>query len=79
MDVIRLLKLSDIRPKRTIRVVLFMNEENGTRGAMKYAQVVAEKKENHIFALESDAGGFSPRGKLRLAGNPVSTDQRCWN
>ena len=62
MDVIRLLKLSDINPKRTIRVVLFMNEENGTRGAMKYAQVVAEKKENHIFALESDAGGFSPRG-----------------
>jgi hypothetical protein len=62
MDVIRLLKLSDIKPKRTIRVVLFMNEENGTRGAMKYAQVVAEKKENHIFALESDAGGFSPRG-----------------
>ncbi|HIG90392.1 MAG TPA: M28 family peptidase, partial [Flavobacteriaceae bacterium] len=51
-----------IRPKRTIRVVLFMNEENGTRGAMKYAQVVAKKNENHIFALESDAGGFSPRG-----------------
>ena len=62
MDVIRLLKLSDIKPKRTIRVVLFMNEENGTKGAMKYAQVVAEKGENHIFALESDAGGFSPRG-----------------
>ena len=62
MDVIRLLKLSSITPKRTIRVVLFMNEENGTRGAKKYAEESFAKGENHIFALESDAGGFSPRG-----------------
>ncbi len=62
MDVIRLLKLSGITPKRTIRVVLFMNEENGTRGAKKYAEESFAKGENHIFALESDAGGFSPRG-----------------
>ena len=62
MDVIRLLKLSGVTPKRTIRVVLFMNEENGTRGAKKYAEESFAKGENHIFALESDAGGFSPRG-----------------
>ena len=62
MDVIRLLKLSGITPKRTIRVVLFMNEENGLRGAKKYAEESFAKGENHIFALESDAGGFSPRG-----------------
>ena len=62
MDVIRLLKLSGVTPKRTIRVVLFMNEENGTRGAKKYAEESFAKSENHIFALESDAGGFSPRG-----------------
>jgi hypothetical protein len=62
MDVLRLMKESGITPKRSIRVVLFMNEENGLRGARKYAEVAKEKGENHIFALESDAGGFTPRG-----------------
>lgn len=62
MDVLRLLKESGIRPKRTIRCVLFMNEENGLRGGRKYAEVAKQKGENHIFALESDAGGFTPRG-----------------
>jgi len=62
MDVLRLIKSSGYIPKRTIRVVLFMNEENGLRGGSKYAAVAKNKKENHIFALESDAGGFSPRG-----------------
>ena len=73
MDVIRLLKLSGITPKRTIRVVLFMNEENGTRGAKKYAEESFAKGENHIFALESDAGGFSPRGFY------FDTDQKNFN
>lgn len=62
MEVLRLFKESGIRPKRTIRVVLFMNEENGLRGGKKYAEVAKEKGENHIFALESDSGGFTPRG-----------------
>lgn len=62
MDVLRLLKESGITPKRSIRVVLFMNEENGLRGATKYAEVAQQKGENHIFALESDSGGFTPRG-----------------
>lgn len=62
MDVLRLLKESGIKPKRSIRVVLFMNEENGLRGATKYAEVAKQKGENHIFSLESDAGGFTPRG-----------------
>ena len=62
MDVLRLLKESGIKPKRSIRVVLFMNEENGLRGATKYAEVAKQKEENHIFSLESDAGGFTPRG-----------------
>jgi len=62
MDVLRLLKESGIKPKRSIRVVLFMNEENGMRGARKYAAEVKQKGENHIFALESDSGGFTPRG-----------------
>ncbi len=62
MDVLRLLKVSGYKPKRTIRVVLFMNEENGLRGGIKYAEVATNKKENHVFALESDSGGFTPRG-----------------
>jgi hypothetical protein len=62
MEVLRLLRVSGYSPKRTIRVVLFMNEENGLRGAKKYAETVANKSENHVFALESDSGGFSPRG-----------------
>lgn len=62
MDVVRLLKKSGVRPKRTIRVVMFMNEENGMRGGNKYAEVAKQKGEKHVFALESDSGGFTPRG-----------------
>lgn len=62
MDVLRLLKESGIKPKRSIRVVLFMNEENGLRGGKKYAEIAKQKGENHVFALESDSGGFTPRG-----------------
>ncbi|GLU44091.1 M20/M25/M40 family metallo-hydrolase [Allomuricauda sp. NBRC 101325] len=62
MDVLRLLKETGYRPKRTLRVVLFMNEENGMRGGNKYAEVARSKNENHVFALESDSGGFTPRG-----------------
>ena len=62
MDVLRLIKANGYRPKRTIRVVLFMNEENGLRGGNKYAEVARAKNEKHVFALESDAGGFTPRG-----------------
>ena len=62
MDVLRLFKELGIKPKRSIRVVLFMNEENGLRGAKKYAEEVKLKGENHVFAIESDAGGFTPRG-----------------
>ncbi len=62
MEVLRILKSLGYKPNRTIRVVLFMNEENGLRGGNKYAEIAREKNENHFFALESDAGGFTPRG-----------------
>lgn len=62
MEVLRLFKEIGYTPKRTIRVVLFMNEENGLRGGKKYAEVARKNNENHIFALESDSGGFTPRG-----------------
>jgi carboxypeptidase Q len=61
IEVLRALKAIGYRPKRTIRVVLFANEENGLRGGTKYAEEAKNKNEQHIFALESDAGGFSPR------------------
>ena len=62
MEVLRLFKKVGYKPKHTIRVVLFMNEENGLRGGTKYAEEVKRKAEKHLFALESDAGGFTPRG-----------------
>ena len=62
MEVLNLFKKTGFKPKRTIRVVLFMNEENGLRGGTKYAEVANTNKEKHIFALESDSGGFTPRG-----------------
>ena len=62
MEVLRLFKSLDYKPKRTIRAVLFMNEENGLRGGKEYAEQAKENNEKHIFALESDAGGFTPRG-----------------
>lgn len=62
MEVLRLLKKIGYKPKRSIRAVLFMNEENGLRGGKKYAKIAMDKNENHVFALESDLGGFTPRG-----------------
>ncbi|MBP2281847.1 hypothetical protein H4V97_000165 [Flavobacterium sp. CG_23.5] len=62
MEVINIFKNLGYKPKNTIRVVLFMNEENGGRGGKKYEELAKANKENHIFALESDSGGFSPRG-----------------
>jgi carboxypeptidase Q len=62
IEAIRTLKAANIKPKRTIRAVAFMNEENGLRGGRKYAAIAEEKKEKHVAAMESDAGGFLPQG-----------------
>ena len=51
MEVVRILKNLNYKPKNTIRVVLFMNEENGGKGGAKYEEVAKQKNENHIFAL----------------------------
>ena len=50
------------QPKRTVRAVMYMNEENGTRGGKEYARVADSLGEQHIFGIESDAGGFTPHG-----------------
>jgi hypothetical protein len=62
IEVIRTLKALGYKPRYTIRAVLFMNEENGNKGGHAYADSAIAKKEQHVIAIESDAGGFSPRG-----------------
>jgi carboxypeptidase Q len=62
IEVIRALKATGMQPRRTVRAVLFMNEENGGGGSKAYLDSAISKKEQHIFALESDDGGFTPRG-----------------
>ena len=79
MEIIRVYKKLGIKPKRTIRVVMFMNEENGLRGGRKYAEVAATEKNNKfIFALESDAGGFTPRAFGFTAEPQVLSKLRNW-
>ena len=62
LEALRILKELKYKPKHTLRVVFFMNEENGNMGGKSYATLVKEKGEKHIAALESDRGGFAPRG-----------------
>lgn len=62
LEALRILQVLNIKPKHTIRVVFFMNEENGNRGGLGYATWTKEKGEKQVAAVESDRGGFSPRG-----------------
>ncbi len=62
IEILRAYKAMGFRPKKTIHFVLFANEENGTRGGKKYAEAARTSGQKYIFALESDAGGFTPRG-----------------
>ncbi len=61
IEVLRAFKSIGFKPKHTIQFVLFANEENGTRGAKKYSELAKANNEKHIFGLETDAGGFTPR------------------
>ncbi len=69
LEAARLLLALDLKPRRTIRVVHFMNEENGLGGAREYHRAHAEEMDRHVFAMESDSGGFSPEGFSSFA-NP---------
>lgn len=62
LEALRILKTLKYKPKHTLRLVFFMNEENGNRGGQDYAKIVKGKGEKQIAAVESDRGGFSPRG-----------------
>jgi Zn-dependent M28 family amino/carboxypeptidase len=62
IEVLRTLKALGLRPRRTVRVVLFMAEEFGGLGAEEYANQAKAKGEKHFAAIESDSGGFAPLG-----------------
>lgn len=78
IEVLRTLKAIGYKPRRTIRIVLFANEENGLRGGNAYAANAKENNEKHYFALESDAGGFTPRG-FGFSGSDAQLEKiRSW-
>jgi hypothetical protein len=62
LEALRLIKELDLKPKRTIRAVMFMNEEFGGSGGRDYARSENRKGEIHLAAIESDRGGFLPVG-----------------
>ncbi len=62
IELLSLFKTLGIKPKHSIRAVAFMNEENGLAGSRAYAGFAEANKEKHLAALETDAGGFTPRG-----------------
>ena len=59
---LRLVQKQGIKPKNTLRAVMFMNEENGLRGGTQYAENAIKNNEKHIVAIESDASAYIPRG-----------------
>ena len=73
LQVLETFKKMNIKPKRTLRCVMYMNEENGNRGGEHYANMVRNNSEKHLFALESDRGGFSPRG-FSIDGNKIQLE-----
>lgn len=78
VEVLHAITASGLRPKRTIRAVMFMNEENGLAGGNKYAELAIANQEKHLFAVESDAGGFGVVS-LGLSGKPEQVAKvRTW-
>ena len=79
VEVLRIFKSMNYKPKRTIRAVMFMNEENGLRGGLKYAELAKANSEKHIAAIESDAGGFTPRGfSVDASNNALGAMSQNW-
>jgi carboxypeptidase Q len=74
-EVLRIFKALGYRPKNNIRAVFFMNEENGHKGGLKYAEQALANKEEHIAAIETDEGGFTPRGFSFEGATPAFLNQ----
>jgi carboxypeptidase Q len=67
-EALRVIHRLGLRPRRTVRVVLWTNEENGGRGALAYRDAHADQLEKHVLAMESDNGAFTPHG-FRFSGS----------
>lgn len=78
IEVLRIFKAIGYKPKNTIRAVMYMNEENGLRGGIEYAKQVELKKEKHVAAMESDRGGFTPRGFTMSAPDEMKNKVKSW-
>jgi carboxypeptidase Q len=78
IEVLRMFRKFGHTPRHSLRVVLFTNEENGLRGGIEYAALVRNKEEAHVFALESDSGGFAPRGFTVQASQEVLHQLQSW-
>ncbi len=82
LEVIDIFKRLNIKPKRTIRCVFYINEENGGKGGKRYAEIsdslFKENKEFHLAAIESDAGAFTPRGFTVNADSNVIEKMKSW-
>lgn len=73
-EAVRLIARLGLRPRRTLRVVLWTNEENGLRGALAYRDAHAAELHRHVAAIESDNGTFSPKG-FRFSGSASGLEQ----
>src|ERR1019366_7047449 len=70
-EAVRLMHELGLRPRRTVRVVLWTNEENGLRGAKNYAERHWQELPKHVLAIESDEGAFQPTGFTFKGGEPA--------
>lgn len=78
IEALRLIRELGLKPKRTIRAVLYMDEENGGAGGRDYARSENRKRERHIAAMESDRGGFLPLG-MGVSAKGVTYDRiKAW-
>jgi carboxypeptidase Q len=78
LEAMRLLK-DNYRPRRSIRAVMFINEENGLAGGTEYAKMAQQNKEKHVVAIESDGGGFLPMGFGINASDEVIKRVQSWS
>ncbi|GHE45808.1 M20/M25/M40 family metallo-hydrolase [Sphingobacterium griseoflavum] len=79
LDAIRTLMALGYKPRHTIRLVFYMNEENGVHGAVQYGERAKARSEKMVAAIESDAGGFAPRGfDIKASAAAVAWIQQQW-
>ncbi len=78
IDIIRLFKELNYKPRHTIRIIEFIDEEMAQRGGRKYAETVKNSNEKHIAAIESDEGALLPQGFSYEAGDSVTKKFEEW-